>query len=101
MKSYAAITKELNEILEQVKKKIANDSDMVWTRYANSKQLRDELELYIRQLQNGDTGSLEKIKFMFLPTATLQEHSISNGWVDEYLKLAEKFDNLYAIVSRS
>lgn len=95
------MTKELTEIIEQVKKKITDHSDMVWTRYVNAKQLRDELELYTRQLQNGDTSSVEKIKFLFLPTATLQEHSIFNGWADEYLKLAEKFDSIYAMINRS
>ncbi|MFL5743003.1 MAG: DUF5071 domain-containing protein [Flavisolibacter sp.] len=95
------ITKDLVDIIKQAKSKITEDSDMAWTHYDTAKQLRDELESYIRDLQNGDTSSLEKVKLLFLPTATLQEHSIYNGWPDEYLTLAEKFDNLYSMINRS
>jgi hypothetical protein len=92
---------ELIEIINKVKDKISEDSNMVWTHYDTPKELRDELESYTQGLRNGDMSSLEKIKVLFLPTATLQEHSISNGWPDEYLALAEKFDNLYSMANRS
>jgi hypothetical protein len=91
------MTKELTDLIGQVKNKITDDSDMVWTNYDNAKQLRDELETYILELQSGDMGSIEKLKKFFLPTAPLQEHSISNGWGNEYLELSKKFDGLYAI----
>ena len=95
------MTKELIDIIEQVKGKITDHSDMVRTYYDNAKQLRDDLDLYTQELQAGDLSSLEKIKLLFLPTATLQEHSIRNGWVEEYLEFAERFDNLYSMISRS
>jgi hypothetical protein len=95
------MTQELIDIIYKVKSKISDDSDMVWTLYDNAKQLRDELEAYIQELQNGNMSSVEKIRLLFLPTATLQEHSISNSWADEYLKLSEKFDNLYSMLKRS
>jgi|KBSSwiS6_1023812.scaffolds.fasta_scaffold20545_2 hypothetical protein len=95
------MNQELIDIINKVKAKISDNSDMVWTHYGNAKQLTDELRLYTQELQNGNMSSLEKIKLLFLPTGTLQEHSISNGWRDEYLKLAEKFDNLYSTVTNS
>ena len=95
------MTKELIDIIAHVKRKITDHSDMVWTHYDDAKQLRNELDSYTLQIQTGDTSSLEDIKFLFLPTATLQEHAISNGWADEYLKLAKQFDGLYAIINRS
>lgn len=95
------MNQELIDIISKVKDKISDDSDMVWTHYDTAKALRDELELYTQELRNGDVSSLEKIKLLFLPTATLQEHSISNSWPDEYLILAEKFDNLYSSANRS
>ena len=85
---------ELVEILKKIKGKITDSSDMAWTSYETSKQLRDELELYINELQAGNTASMEKMKILFLPTGTLQEHSTSNGWADEFLDLSEKFDQL-------
>lgn len=71
-----SIIKDAINIIKHVKNKITDASDMVWTRYDTAKQLRDELELYIQHLQNGDLSPLEQMKFLFLPTATLQKHSI-------------------------
>src|SRR6266487_3254055 len=90
------MTKDLIDIIEKVKRRITDNSDMVWTSYDNAKELRNELETYIEELQTGDLSCLEKLKTLFLPTATLQEHSISNGWTDEYMRLSENFDRLYA-----
>ena len=95
------MNQELIDIVNRVKDKISDDCDMVWTHYDTAKELRDKLELYTQELRSGDMSSLEKIKLLFLPTAALQEHSISNGWPDEYLALAEKFDNLYSLTNRS
>ena len=86
---------ELNSIIEKIKLKISDDSDMVWTGYNTAKELRDEIDLYINQFNGGDLNCLEELSKYFLPTSTFQEHSISNGWPDEYLKLAEAFDKIY------
>ena len=94
--------KELIEIIKELKKNITDDTDMVWTAYESPKQIRDELEAYVHELQAGNTNSMEKIKILLLLTGTLQEHSMSNGWADEFLNLSEKFDQLYiAIKGRS
>ncbi len=89
---------ELIEIIKNLKGKITDDSDMGWTGYQDSKQLRDDLETYILELQAGNATSIEKIKTLLLPTGTLQEHSISNGWGDEFLDLSERFDQLYMTI---
>jgi hypothetical protein len=44
--------------------------------------------------ENHKTG-LEFFQLLFLPTGTLQEISIQNGWSEEYLKLATEFDTIY------
>jgi hypothetical protein len=89
---------ELIEIIKKVKEQITDDSDMVWMHYDNAKQLRDELDVNVQKLTLGDTSSLVELKNLFLPTAALQEHAISNGLSDDYLKLAAKFDNLYSTI---
>jgi len=63
---------ELIEIIEKLKEKIADDSDMVWTAYETSQQLKDELEVYLNQFQAGDMSSPQKINMLLLPTVTLQ-----------------------------
>ena len=87
---------DLVDIIENVKAKITDNSDIVWTGYDSAKELRNELDTYIQQLKAGNTTSLEELHKHFLPTCTFQEHSISNGWAAEYIMLSEKFDIIYA-----
>jgi hypothetical protein len=89
------MTQELIDVIKKVKERITDNSDMVWTSYDSAKELRNELERYIEELQTGDIRCIEKLQMFFLPTASLQEHSISNGWTDEYMRLSENFDRLY------
>ncbi len=52
-----------------------------------------DIDMIITQLQNGlvpDLGSL------FAPTGPIQEVSLSSGWGDEFIELAEYFDQAYA-----
>ena len=92
------MNQELIDIIKRVKEKISDDSDMVWTTYEDAGQLRTKLEACIEKLKVGDNTCLEQMRLLFLPTANLQEHSIVNGWPDEYLALAEKFDHLYSTI---
>lgn len=89
---------ELIVLIRDVKEKITDDSDMVWTCYDNPKQLREELDFYIRQFELADLSSIEKLNYLFSPTASLQEHSICNGWAEEYIELSKKFDRLYSMI---
>lgn len=85
---------ELIEILNKVKEKLIDGSDVVWTGYDNAQQMRDELDAYIQILRTGDASPLKELRFLFAPTGSFQEHSIDNGWAYEYLELADKFDKL-------
>ena len=82
-------------IINKVREKISDDSDVVWTRYSTPKEMRAGLDVYLLQLQAGDTGCMQDLNILFAPTGAFQEHSISNGWADEYLLLAKEFDMLY------
>ena len=89
------MTDQLINIIEAIKEELTDNSDVAWTRYETAKQLRDELDGYIEDLRSGNIKSIEKLYIHFLPTATFQEHSVSNRWPDKYLRLAEKFDSIY------
>jgi hypothetical protein len=86
---------DIIHIIKKVQEKVSDDSDVVWTRYSTPAEMRADLNVCIRQLQEGDTSCLEHLNILFAPTGAFQEHSISNGWDDEYLRQAEKFDRLY------
>ena len=86
---------EIIGIIELVKNKVSGSSDVVWTRYDSAKKFRDDLDNYINRLKANDKSCLEELNIVFAPTGSLQEHSISNGWADEYIAIAERFDKLY------
>ena len=91
---------EIIEIIELIKNKISDSSDLIWTRYKSSKEFRDDLDGYILRLKANDNSCLEELNILFAPTGSFQEHSISNGWADEYLAFAERFEEIYAALKR-
>ena len=86
---------EIIKIIEIVKNKISDSSDVIWTRYESAKEFRDDLDGYITRLKANDKSCLEELNILFAPTGSLQEHSISNGWSKEFLRISEIFDKIY------
>lgn len=87
--------KDATEILLKVRDKITDDSDMVWTSFETADELRKEIDGFISRLNHADKEVVKDIYVHFLPTSTFQEHSMQNGWTEEYMKLAERFDRIY------
>jgi hypothetical protein len=89
------LTTEAVNVLLDIKEKITDTSDLVWTSYETAKELRDDIDKMIRELKEGKSGVIDETYSHFLPTSTFQEHAMSNGWTDEYMRLAEQFDKIY------
>ena len=70
-------------------------TDINWTSFETADEIIEELDEYIKLLEANDYEVLEEVKFQFLPTCTFQELSLTNGWGDEFLELANRFDILY------
>lgn len=85
----------LIEILNKIKERFTDDSDLLWTSYETAKELRDELDIYIGQLEKSDKSCLENLYTHFLPASTFQDHSLQNDWAKEYRKLAKEFDSIH------
>lgn len=91
--------KQISDLLERINGKINSETDTVWAGFNSPEQLKDEIILDIEKIGFCDYETLEKIKVEFLPTCTYQELSLSNGWAEEYLEIASKFDLLYSIIT--
>ncbi|WP_423997120.1 hypothetical protein [Maribacter sp. IgM3_T14_3] len=87
--------KEVSEIVANIKSRINDETDTVWAGFDNVEILTKELDTDQKQIELLDFDTLEKIMVEFLPTSTYQELAMSNGWSDEYLKIAEKFDSIH------
>jgi len=87
--------KEVSKIVANIKSRINDETDTVWAGFDNAGILTKELDTDQKQIELLDFDTLEKIMVEFLPTSTYQELAMSNGWSDEYLKIAEKFDSIH------
>ena len=79
-------------ILERTKIHVTEESDTLWTCYENGREFRADIDDWIERLKSKDATVVEKISLAFVPTGKFQEHSLSNGWADEYLGLANQMD---------
>lgn len=51
------------------------------------------LEEELHKAQNSQPINKERLSYLFLPTGSLQETSIDNGWGQEFLGLSSVVDN--------
>lgn len=88
------------EILLSLKNKINSETDTIWVGFDFVELFLKELSQDIEKIRCCDFTTLEKVNIEFAVTSTYQELSISNGWSDDYLKLAEKFDRVYEEIKK-
>ena len=91
---------KVKQILESIKSWTTAETDTAWAGYDNIKEFLVDLNADIEKIKFLDFATLDKLNMKFAPTSTYQELSLSNGWSDEYLKLAEQFDNLYQKIKK-
>lgn len=89
------ILNDVIDILQKIRANVVPDSDMMYSTYETPEELWNEIDEMIESLKKGETRWIESVNIHFLPTSTFQELSIQNGWGDEYIKLADRFDELY------
>ncbi len=104
-KSFKTLTSRINfyanfqlvtEILLSIKSKINAETDTVWAGFTSVDIFLKELDEDIENIELCNFTTLDKINIEFAVTSTYQELAMSNGWSYEYLKLADKFDKIYA-----
>lgn len=86
---------KVRQILETIKGWTTDETDTVWAGYDNGKEFLVDLNIDIEKIKFCDFETLDKLNMEFAPTSTYQEIYLSNGWGNEFLKLAEQFDKLY------
>jgi hypothetical protein len=71
------------------------DQDVDWSSWSSTEQMNAELTAHMALLEHGDRSGLADLYVLFLPTGALGEVAISSGWVEQYVRLAERFDRAY------
>ncbi len=76
------------------------DCDVTMSTFNTSKDVINAIDNHITRLSESDISKINELKILFLPTSDFQEISISNGWGEEYLEIAEEFDSLVQLVKK-
>lgn len=83
----------LLKILRRVRELVARSEDSDWS-CMDAKDILERLDHSIRRLEQFLAVDVDELRFLFVVTGPLQETSMSNGWSDEFLVLAEYFDEI-------
>ena len=68
-------------------------NDFSWSSWPDQAAALREIDSIIHQLQS---GIVQNMAILFAPTGPIQEVSVSSGWGQEFLALAERFDREFA-----
>jgi hypothetical protein len=80
-------------VLKEIRAILARPcTDFVWSNWDNQDDALAEIDSILGRVGNGNTTDLSHLKLLFAPTSCLQELSLTNGWDEEYLELASRFD---------
>ncbi len=68
------------------------ENDFSWSSWADEKAAVEELDSLLALVDSGVLPDRHKVSVLFAPTGPIQEVSLSNGWADAFVKLAERYD---------
>lgn len=85
---------DLLQIIEVVKSSVHPETELICSYFESVDELFKELDVLSEGIKNGELKSLITLSIHFAPTSSFQELSIQNGWSEEYLKIAERFDQI-------
>jgi hypothetical protein len=67
-------------------------NDFSWSSWNDRDHAVAELQGILKQVQAGVVPEESSVSVLFAPTGPLQELSMSSGWAETYLRLAERYD---------
>lgn len=74
------------------------DNDFSWSGWMDSSQALAEIEGLLQTLRKGSLPPHLEVAVLFAATGPLQELSLSSGWAETFLKVAEKFDEVESVL---
>jgi hypothetical protein len=76
-------------------------NDFVWSRWDSAADALFQLDCFMSHVEAGRRFDGSKLSILFAPTGAIQEVSMSSGWGDEFLSVAERFDCAFAQYRRA
>jgi hypothetical protein len=83
----------LADVLRSVRELLSSpDNDFAWSSWTDRNAAVAEVESMLALLDGGELPDRLQVSVLFAVTGPLQEVSLSSGWADTFLKVAERFD---------
>jgi hypothetical protein len=80
-------------VLSEARVLLANPkNDFLWSSWEDSSDALKEIDGLLAQLEAGILPSPGSLNVLFLPTGPIQEVSVSSGWGNAFLELANRYD---------
>jgi hypothetical protein len=88
---------DLLQILSEVRAWLARPSnDFDWSGWSSTSEALREFDALVGPLRSGGKVDETGLSSLFAPTSSIQEVSMSSGWPDEFIQLAQSFDTALA-----
>jgi hypothetical protein len=68
------------------------DNEFAWSSWRDKGAAIAEIEGILALVEAGELPERSSVSVLFAPTGPIQEVSISSGWGEAFLKLAERYD---------
>jgi hypothetical protein len=68
------------------------DNDFAWSSWRDANHALEEIDGIVTALRAGRVPDETQLQVLFAPTGPIQEVSLSSGWGDAFLRLADDFD---------
>jgi hypothetical protein len=84
-------------VLEEARERLAAaENDFTWSSWRDPNDALEEIDTLLSELRSGVRPSARTLGVLFAPTGPIQEVSLSSGWGDVFIALAERFDDAMA-----
>ena len=68
------------------------ENDFTWSSWEDADAALREIDALIALVSNGASPDRRQLAVLFAPTGPIQEVSVSSGWSEMFLELAERLD---------
>ena len=80
-------------ILREVRCLLARpENDFSWSGWNDETAALGEVDTLVAGITSGEIPKLASLKVLFAPTGPIHELSVSSGWGNEFLALADRFE---------
>lgn len=83
----------LLQILRDTRAHLARpENNFDWSSWENVEAALREIDALIECVANGAEANPQQLGVLFAPTGPIQEVSVSSGWAETFLRLAERLE---------